>query len=298
MTSSGSVIAASVTKNTPCGKSSTSSAAACSASRVFPVPPGPVSVTTRTSARRRSSTTSATSRSRPTRGVDCTGRFVGRFSSVRSGGNRSGDPRAPIRTGAAARSGPSVGARRDPRTRTPLPPPPANRAWCARPAPARRAPPSRSSRHDGCRRRRNLRGRRRLGGVDPHPHAELAPVRPRVAGEGALPVARRADRVSRPGESDEEGVTLRVDLVPSEPGEGLPQEPSVIIEHHGVRLSAEISKQPSRALDIGEQEGDGSGCALAHGRMMPRRPCPELRFAPAGSAPVGIHRAGPKEEQP
>ena len=45
--------AASVTKNTPSGKSSTSSAAAWSASRVFPEPPGPVSVSTPSSRRSR-----------------------------------------------------------------------------------------------------------------------------------------------------------------------------------------------------------------------------------------------------
>ena len=42
-------IGASGTKNTPSWKSSSSSAAACSASRVLPVPPGPVSVSRRVS---------------------------------------------------------------------------------------------------------------------------------------------------------------------------------------------------------------------------------------------------------
>ena len=91
-TSSGSAIGASATKNTPCGKSSTSSAAACSPSRVLPVPPGPVSVNRRTSSRRSRSTTAATSRSRPISGVGWTGRFVGRFSSVRKAGNSFGSP--------------------------------------------------------------------------------------------------------------------------------------------------------------------------------------------------------------
>ena len=91
-TSAGSAIGASATKNTPCGKSSTSSAAAWSPSRVLPVPPGPVSVSRRTSSRRSCSTTAATSRSRPISGVGWTGRFVGRFSSVRNGGNSLGSP--------------------------------------------------------------------------------------------------------------------------------------------------------------------------------------------------------------
>ena len=106
-TSAGSAIGASATKNTPCGKSSTSSAAAWSASRVLPVPPGPVSVSRRTSSRRSCSAIAASSRSRPISGVGWTGRFVGRFSSVRSAGNSLRQPldhelREPLR----ARRGP------------------------------------------------------------------------------------------------------------------------------------------------------------------------------------------------
>ena len=58
------------------GSSSAASAAACSASRVLPVPPGPVSVSSRTSSRPSSPRRSASSRSRPTNGVAGTGRFV------------------------------------------------------------------------------------------------------------------------------------------------------------------------------------------------------------------------------
>ena len=50
--------------------------AACRASRVFPVPPGPVRVSRRASSAARSSTTSASSRSLPRKGVAGTGRFV------------------------------------------------------------------------------------------------------------------------------------------------------------------------------------------------------------------------------
>ena len=60
-TTAGSRSAASGTHHNPSGNSSAASATACSASRVFPVPPGPVSVTRRTSRRVTSSTTSLTS---------------------------------------------------------------------------------------------------------------------------------------------------------------------------------------------------------------------------------------------
>ena len=91
-TRSGSVTGASGTKNTPFGKSSTSSAPTCNARRVLPVPPNPVAVTSRTSSRRISSAMSRSSCSRPTNGVSCVGRFVGLWSSVFSGGNVGGSP--------------------------------------------------------------------------------------------------------------------------------------------------------------------------------------------------------------
>ena len=57
MTSAGSLIGARSTNQTPSAKSSSSAAATCSARRVLPMPPGPVSVTRRTSLRRRSAMT-------------------------------------------------------------------------------------------------------------------------------------------------------------------------------------------------------------------------------------------------
>ena len=68
---------ASTTKNTPSVNASINSVATCRPSRVFPVPPGPVSVTRRTASLWRRSRTAATSCSRPMSGVGCTGRFWG-----------------------------------------------------------------------------------------------------------------------------------------------------------------------------------------------------------------------------
>jgi hypothetical protein len=57
-----------------------------------------------------------------------------------------------------------------------------------------------------------------------------------------LPVARCDDRVARPSEADEERITLRVNLVSFVGSECLSQEPSVLVEHGGVSLSAEVAK--------------------------------------------------------
>jgi hypothetical protein len=75
-TSAGSRSGASDAHVIPSGYWSDTSAAAWSARRVFPVPPGPVSVSTRTSSRVSRAATSSSSRSRPTKDVEGTGRFV------------------------------------------------------------------------------------------------------------------------------------------------------------------------------------------------------------------------------
>jgi len=93
----GSRRAASPIQKTPFGKAGTSSAADSIASRVFPEPPGPDSVTRRASSCS-SPMTSDTSRSRPTNDDAGRGKFV--FEIVFSGGNRS-SPSWKIHTGSA-----------------------------------------------------------------------------------------------------------------------------------------------------------------------------------------------------
>ena len=56
---------------------------------------------------------------------------------------------------------------------------------------------------------------RRLAGVDAHPHEHLGIVRPVVRRELALNRRRGGERVPRPREDGEEGVTLAVDLAPA-----------------------------------------------------------------------------------
>jgi len=72
---SGDATGASSTSHAPSGKVGTTSAANCTAIRVFPTPPTPDSVRTRVSSNALAYSTS--SRSRPTKLVACTGRFPG-----------------------------------------------------------------------------------------------------------------------------------------------------------------------------------------------------------------------------
>ena len=90
VTNAGSRTASRATNQTPSGKSSAAVAATWSERRVFPVPPGPVSDSSRVP--RSSSPASASSRSRPTNVVSWVGRLFGRASSDRKGGKVSGRP--------------------------------------------------------------------------------------------------------------------------------------------------------------------------------------------------------------
>src|SRR5439155_1043363 len=87
----GSRTGASDMKNTPFLNCSTNSAARRNASRVFPVPPAPVRVRRRTSARLRSAPRSSISRCRPTNVDASAGRLV--LLRLRSGGHRVARPR-------------------------------------------------------------------------------------------------------------------------------------------------------------------------------------------------------------
>jgi hypothetical protein len=49
-------------------------------------------------------------------------------------------------------------------------------------------------------------------------------------------------------------------------GEHLAQDALVLRQHLPVASAAELVQEPGRALDVREQEGDGAGRELAHGR--------------------------------
>ncbi len=76
-TEPGSRMGARSTKYVPSTKRSLNSAPACSASRVLPVPPGPVSVSRRTVSAISRLLISSSSASRPTKRVGCDGRLLG-----------------------------------------------------------------------------------------------------------------------------------------------------------------------------------------------------------------------------
>ena len=162
--------------------SSATSAAACSASRVFPVPPGPVSVSSRTLSSRRRPTTSSSSRARPRNGVAGTGRFV--WQSVFSGGNALvAELEQPLGRGQVLQPVLAEVAERPRRRR--------GHASPATAAPARRAPPPRSAPRGERRCRRSPRSvTTRLAGVESHAHADRALARARPA--------PRAPRRARP----------------------------------------------------------------------------------------------------
>ena len=58
---------------------------------------------------------------------------------------------------------------------------------------------------------------------------------------------------------DEEGVSLRVDLYAAVAREGLAQRTAVLGERLGVAVRPKLMQQLGRILDVGEQEGHGSG---------------------------------------
>ena len=67
------------------------------------------------------------------------------------------------------------------------------------------------------------------------------------------------ERSRRGREREEEGVTLRIDLDPALPGAGLADDAAVLGERIGVGLGAELVQELRRALDVGEEEGNGAG---------------------------------------
>ena len=86
----------------PSRKDGSWSAAACSARRVLPTPPGPVTVTS--GDRAIAAASPASSSARPTNELSCTGRFPANAASVRTGGNSARSPGPvswKIRTGRA-----------------------------------------------------------------------------------------------------------------------------------------------------------------------------------------------------
>ncbi len=96
-----------------------------------------------------------------------------------------------------------------------------------------------------------------FAGVDAHAGAHRCVLGPGVRGKGALSLNASRHRVSSAREGIEEGVSLGVDLRSAMRGEGVPQEGAVGLQHLFVG-GTEGVKEAGGALDVGEDEGDGS----------------------------------------
>ena len=84
-------------------------------------------------------------------------------------------------------------------------------------------------------------------------------------------LASRRERARRSRKGDEEGITLRVHLDPAMPRARLANQPPVLGERSRVALRAELVQQLGRALDVGEEKGDGSSRKIrAHNQNVSR----------------------------
>ena len=95
--------------------------------------------------------------------------------------------------------------------------------------------------------------------VNAHPHRDR---------QRRLGFLRGRQRTRRGRERDEERIALRVDLDAAVPRERVAQDASMLGERLRVLRLAELVQQPRRALDVGEEEGDGAGRELAHPSMI------------------------------
>ena len=138
------------------------------------------------------------------------------------------------------------------------------RASSPRRAPARRAASEQMrAARDDVETEVALVAERRLAGVDAHAHPQADAVRPRRASASPrCPVAAAATAFARPREHGEERVALAVHLAPARCGEGLAHDP-VVLREDAAPPVAELLQQPRRALDVGEEEGDGAARELA-----------------------------------
>ena len=270
-TRAGSRTGSSATNHAPSSYSWATSAASWSDSRVLPVPPGPVSVSSRVVAS--SSPASFSSASRPTKLVSCVGRLLGRLSSDRIGGKSTWRPSI---ASWQMRSGRRSLSRCSPRLRS--------------------ATPGGSDPDDPI--RRGLReqdlaavagaadpGRpmdvgadvlavgveRPVAGVEAHPDPDLGAVRPGLGGEVALGVDRGGHAPGHLGEDGEDAVALGLLLVPAGRPDRRPDDLAVAGEERRPGVDRQRLRELRRALDVGEQEGRRSRRAWRSSEPVPRR---------------------------
>jgi hypothetical protein len=111
-----------------------------------------------------------------------------------------------------------------------------------------------------------------LARVHAHPHAHALPVRPGFLSQPTLGRDRRGDRLAGGTEDREEGVALGADLHPSVRHQRLAKDGSVAFEHLSILLAQGL-KEARRAVNVGEQEGDGADReVVVHHSILRRRP--------------------------
>jgi hypothetical protein len=144
----------------------------------------------------------------------------------------------------------------------------------------------------------------RFAGVEPDPNADAPAVEPRVLLDRPLTLDRGGHRVGRLREHHEEGVTLRVNLTARVLRERQPEDSPVLLEELSPTGVAENFRQPGRALDVGEEEGECLRSVLTGGTYSSKTgrsrlaPSPEISEHVIGPATGKRRSASPGASRP
>jgi hypothetical protein len=112
----------------------------------------------------------------------------------------------------------------------------------------------------------------------PHRHA----IWPGMGEKGTLSSRCSHDGIGGAGKGYEEGIPLSVDLVSIEGMKNVPEQITLLCQRDGILLPSQALEQVGRALDIGEEQGDGS-CWMRLHREPPYRGRTDLQLiAPEG----------------
>jgi hypothetical protein len=103
-----------------------------------------------------------------------------------------------------------------------------------------------------------------LSGVQAHPHPQRCAVRPGMPHERSLRRHRRPRRIPGPRERHQEGIALRVDLLPVSLGKRLAEESAVFLQDLCLPPVPEPLEEVGVPLDVREQEGDRPGREPRH----------------------------------
>jgi hypothetical protein len=93
--------------------------------------------------------------------------------------------------------------------------------------------------------------------MDADPNLHFCAIGPVVLGESTLTCDCCCHSFVGPAEGDDEAIALRANLAPAVLPEGRAEQPVVLREQITVPI-AQPDHQPSRALDVAEQQRDGA----------------------------------------